>query len=61
MSLTFTRLALHCVQPCLLLTWKRREGMAHDRTELYLLYSKDAGASLDWSSGMACLRALSWP
>ena len=35
MSLTFTRLALHCLHPCLLLVWKRREGMASDREELY--------------------------
>ena len=38
MTLTFTRLALHNLHPCLLLVWKRREGIASDREELYSSY-----------------------
>lgn len=33
MSVTFTRLVLHCLHPCLLLVWKRRDGMASDPEE----------------------------
>ena len=56
MSLTFTRLALHCLQPCLRLVWKRRDGMASDREELCPSYREDTGASTVWSLGHAWLR-----
>lgn len=41
----FTRLALHCLHPCLLLVWKRREGMASDSEELHPSYRERTGAS----------------
>ena len=58
MSLTFTRLALHCLHPCLLLVWKRREGMASDREELFSSYREETGVSIIWSIVRACLRVV---
>ncbi len=58
MSLTFTRLALHCIHPCLLLVWKRREGMASESEEQLPSYREDTGASIIWALGRACLRVV---
>lgn len=58
MSLTFTRLALHCLHPCLLLVWKLREGIASDREKLYPSYREDTGANTVCSVGHAYLRAV---
>lgn len=56
MSLTLTRLALHCLHPCLCLMWKRREGMASDRQELYPSNQEDTGANKVWLLSRAYLK-----
>lgn len=40
----FTLLALHCSQPCLVLVWKRREGIAREWRELFPSYQDGTGA-----------------
>ena len=43
MSLTLTRLALQRSQPCLVLVWKRREGIAHDCGNMQYLRTQQTG------------------